>query len=123
VIEGDNGIRHLQKLICNEFNVVNLFGVDECELPIYSIPNIVQYEEESNKIVDDVGTDCSLSDVWYDSSTDSKGYNSEELEALKAQKKKKTTEKLSDYKELYKGMSFKNIPEARKCIKLYSLAN
>jgi len=30
VIEWDDGIRHLQKLICNEFNVVNLFGVDEC---------------------------------------------------------------------------------------------
>ncbi|XP_075101042.1 uncharacterized protein LOC142176728 [Nicotiana tabacum] len=96
---------------------------NECELPIYSIPNIVQYEEESNKSVDDVGTDYSLSDVGSDSSTDSEGYNSEELEVLKAQKKREITEKLGDYKELYKGMSFKDIPEARKCMKLCSLAN
>ncbi|XP_070032617.1 uncharacterized protein [Nicotiana tomentosiformis] len=68
---------------------VNLFGVVEYELPIYFIPNIVQYEEESNKIVNAVSIDCSLSDAGSNSSTDSEGYNSEELEALKAQKKGK----------------------------------
>nr|XP_016507814.1 PREDICTED: uncharacterized protein LOC107825456 [Nicotiana tabacum] len=54
---------------------------------------------------------------------DSEGYDYEELHLLKTQKKRDITENLNDYKEIYKAMAFKDIPEARKFMKLYVLAN
>ncbi|XP_075097998.1 uncharacterized protein LOC107771449 [Nicotiana tabacum] len=38
-------------------------------------------------------------------------------------KKRDITENRNDYKEIYKGMVFKDIPESRKFMKLYALAN
>ncbi|OIT40025.1 hypothetical protein A4A49_56059, partial [Nicotiana attenuata] len=52
-IVGDEGIRYLLKLICNEYKVINLLAVDECDPPLHSISNIVDHN------VDEVGTDCS----------------------------------------------------------------
>ncbi|KAH0690272.1 hypothetical protein KY290_018512 [Solanum tuberosum] len=66
-----------------------MFAVEECELFVF-VPNIVQYE-----------------------------YDSEELKAFATEKN--ISEDLHDYLELYKGMSFKDIPEARQCNRLYAL--
>nr|XP_016487881.1 PREDICTED: uncharacterized protein LOC107807940 [Nicotiana tabacum] len=121
-IDGDVGIRQLLSLICDEYIVVNIYVVDECEIPIHDIPNIVHHKE-SYTHEDEAGTDYSLSDLESDSSSESEGYDSKELETLKVQKKRKITEELNEYKELYKGMIFKDIPEAKKCMELYALAN
>ncbi|XP_070019652.1 uncharacterized protein [Nicotiana sylvestris] len=55
--------------------------------------------------------------------SDGLAYDSEELEQFEAQSKKHPSENLNEYKEIYKGMSFKDIPEARKFMNLYSLVN
>ncbi|OIT32950.1 hypothetical protein A4A49_64886, partial [Nicotiana attenuata] len=110
-VNGDVGIRKLTSLLSNEYNVMNLYVVDESDPLIECIPNIVDYSE-SFQILDEAGTDCTLSEIGSNSSSDaegcdSEGYDSEELHLLKTQKKKDITENLNDYKEIYKGMAFK----------------
>ncbi|KAG5620163.1 hypothetical protein H5410_005381 [Solanum commersonii] len=113
-VERDIGIRQLLSLVYEEFLfyfIINAFVVKECGVYV-SIPNIVQYVESFFSIVTKVGTDYSESEseVMHDTSE----YDSEELEAIAIKKKREL--------ELYKGMSFKDIPEARQCIRLYGLA-
>ncbi|KAK4364992.1 hypothetical protein RND71_016350 [Anisodus tanguticus] len=50
-------------------------------------------------------------------------YDSDELESLATQKKRSVTENLNDFRELVKGMIFKDIPEARRYCRLYSMIN
>ncbi|XP_019257692.1 PREDICTED: uncharacterized protein LOC109235901 [Nicotiana attenuata] len=122
LIDGDVGIRQLLGLICDEYNVISIYAVDEYEPPIHGIPDIVHHKE-SYTHEDEAGTDYILSDLESDSISELESYDSEELKTLKVQKKREITEELNEYKELYKGMNFKDVPEARKCMKLYALTN
>ncbi|MCE3216637.1 hypothetical protein HAX54_007275, partial [Datura stramonium] len=119
-IDGDVGIRLLLSLVSEEFFIINIFVVDYCELCV-PVPNIVQHTKSFFSVVAEVGTDCSESESKV--VPDSLEYDAEELETIATEKKMKISEGLYDYLELFKGMSFKDIPEARKCIRLYGLAN
>ncbi|XP_019248779.1 PREDICTED: uncharacterized protein LOC109228049 [Nicotiana attenuata] len=123
-IEGDDGIRKLYSLVSEEYRIINIYAVDECE-PSVEVPNIVQHTKSFFSVVNEVGTDCSENESESDceAGSDCPEYDSEELESIATQKKRKITVGLEGYKELFKDMSFKGIPEARKCIKLYCLAN
>lgn len=43
-VEGDAGIKHLLCLVCEEFRVLNLYVIDECE-PSVSVLNIFHHTE------------------------------------------------------------------------------
>ncbi|XP_070047306.1 uncharacterized protein [Nicotiana tomentosiformis] len=62
-------------------------------------------------------------DVVINISKDALDSDFDSLEGLHTQKERKISDKLADYKELHKSMTFKDIPEARKFINMYSLAN
>ncbi|XP_019244310.1 PREDICTED: uncharacterized protein LOC109224180 [Nicotiana attenuata] len=125
-IESDQGVRSLLSLVSDQFNVIDFFAVDECELSI-NVHNIVQHIE-SNTSELDATTDCSSDDseergCHSSDSSDCSDIESDSLERLHTQKERKISDKLTDYKELHKSMTFKDIPEARKFINMYSLAN
>nr|XP_009779792.1 PREDICTED: uncharacterized protein LOC104228936 [Nicotiana sylvestris] len=107
--------------------VLNVYAVDECEESV-CVPNIVNHiEAYISQVL--VGTDDSSSeDEDEDEDEDQAGsdglaYDSEELEQFEAQRNVHPRENLNEYKEIYKGISFKDIPEARKSMNLYSLVN
>nr|XP_009594829.1 uncharacterized protein LOC104091250 [Nicotiana tomentosiformis] len=118
-VDGDVGIRTLQSFISDQFNLINLFAVEDSEMGV-NVPNIVDHTESST-VDNQAVTYCSSNESEDDSCRPD--YDSEDLETLALQKKKEICDRLADYKELYKGMSFKDIPEARKVINLYCLAN
>ncbi|XP_070023682.1 uncharacterized protein [Nicotiana sylvestris] len=125
-IESDEGVRTLLSLVSDQFNVIDFFVVDECELSI-NVHNIVHHIE-SNIVELDAATDCSSDDseehgCQSSDSSDNSDSESDSLELLHTQKERKISDKLTEYKELHKSMTFKDIPEARKFINLYSLAN
>lgn len=70
-----------------------------------------------------MGTDCNESDSDFEDVSKCPVYDSEEFESIATQKKMNVTDGFHEYKELFKSMSLKSIPEARKIIKLYALAN
>lgn len=49
-------------------------------------------------------------------------YNSEELESFRLEKKREINDQLDNFKELEKGMSFKNLDEAKRVVSYYSIA-
>ncbi|XP_019231252.1 PREDICTED: uncharacterized protein LOC109212099 [Nicotiana attenuata] len=121
-IDGDIGIRTLLDLVDEQCNVINLFAIEECE-PALDVPNIVTHSE-SHTVEVEAATDCSDNDSEEnDSAIDSDSPNSNDSEQLFLQKKRVINDKLTDYKELDRSMTFKDIPEARKMINMYSLAN
>ncbi|WMV49131.1 hypothetical protein MTR67_042516 [Solanum verrucosum] len=70
------------------------------------------------------GTDCSESEddsnnVMVFSCSD---YDTDELENFVTKQKRNITDSLQDYKEIVKGMDFKDIAEAKQFCKLYALA-
>ncbi|KAK4352389.1 hypothetical protein RND71_027907 [Anisodus tanguticus] len=121
-IECDNGIRTLLSFVNDQFDVINLFAVEDTELSV-CVENI-EVHKESVIDVDDAATDCnSDSDSASEDESDCSDYDSEELEALAKLKSRVINEKLSDYMELNKFMTFKDIPKARTYLNLYSLCN
>nr|XP_016503785.1 PREDICTED: uncharacterized protein LOC107821841 [Nicotiana tabacum] len=126
-IDGDSGIKKLLGMVCSDYNVVDIFVVEDCELAV-NVPDILHYGEDE---LDDVAldheaaTDCSSTDGEFDNEaeSDSSDNDSEELEFISTQRSMSIIEQLLDYKELDKNMSFKDISEARKCLKLYAMAN
>ncbi|OIS97905.1 hypothetical protein A4A49_57042, partial [Nicotiana attenuata] len=125
-IESDQSVRSLLSLVSDQFNVIYFFAVDECELSI-NAHNIVQHTE-SNIIELDAATDCRSDDSeehgrHSSDSSDNSDSESDSLERLHTQKERKISDKLIDYKELHKSMTFKDIPEAGKFINMYFLAN
>ncbi|OIS99490.1 hypothetical protein A4A49_53789 [Nicotiana attenuata] len=99
-IEGDYGIMTLLDFVNNQFNVIDIFVVEES------------------------ATDCDESDNCDDNEyVFSLDYDSDKLEKLFTQKKRDINDKLTDYKELDRSMTFKDIAEARKLINMYALAN
>lgn len=123
--KGNSSIRCLLEMVgTDSYNyVINWFVVEECEMSI-QVPNITQYDEV---VVHDYGvaTNCSSTEGEdrnkYDS--ESSKYDSDELDSIATQGNMSITNQLNDYKELEYSMVFKNIYEARNCLKLYVMAN
>ena len=95
-----------------------------CE-DIAVVPNILDHLESNTTTAETIEavSDCSSDENDENCDGYNSGYDSEELESLLLQKKREISENLNDYKELYKGMTFKDIPEARKVINLHFLGN
>ena len=84
-VDGDVGIRTLQSFISDQFNLINLFAVEDSEMGV-NVPNIVDHTESST--VDNQGaTDCSSNEGEDDSCQSD--YDSEDLETLALQNKRK----------------------------------
>ncbi|XP_019233286.1 PREDICTED: uncharacterized protein LOC109213902 [Nicotiana attenuata] len=92
----------------------------ECE-PTIDVPNIVTHGE-SHTVEVEAASDYNDNDSE-ENDSDSPELSSDELEQLFLQKRRDINDKLTDYKELDRSMTFKDIPEARKMINIYSLAN
>ncbi|XP_060202219.1 uncharacterized protein LOC132630678 [Lycium barbarum] len=134
-IIADSGIRRLLAMVSDDYYVINLFAIDDCELAV-DVPNILNYDEpfepnvdafESNVVSVEpslgVATNCRSTDAEDENDSVFSDYESEDLEFIANQRRVNITDQLLDYKELDNSMTFKDINEARKCLKLYALAN
>uniref|UniRef100_A0A3Q7J995 Transposase MuDR plant domain-containing protein n=1 Tax=Solanum lycopersicum TaxID=4081 RepID=A0A3Q7J995_SOLLC len=118
---GDEGIRILQNILSNNFNVVNFFALDHSEEELGLVPNISHYNKSDNFI--EVGTDCDSSEEEENGETMSSEYDSYELEIYKKQKQHDINETLDKYKNLEYGMTFSNLKEAKQVIDFYAVPN
>ncbi|KAK4376254.1 hypothetical protein RND71_006931 [Anisodus tanguticus] len=137
-------------MINGDYYVINLFATEDCELDV-DVPNILNYvetDEPNLESVDSyvdsadpnvepnvepnvdivepslgVATDCSSTEGGDENDSGSSAYESDELEFFANQMRVNINYQLLDYKELDGCMTFKDIPGARKCMKLYALAN
>lgn len=124
VVVGDEGVRALQSLLSDQFYILNLFAVDKYEEDIVSVPNIIHFHETYSVNVEP-GTDCDSSEDDVDDNflSSEEDDREERLEVFKKQRRLGITEKLEEYKVLEKGMSFKDLAEAKQVIDLYVVAN
>ncbi|KAH0730331.1 hypothetical protein KY289_001519 [Solanum tuberosum] len=123
-IIGDEGVRTLTSFISTEYKSIHLFATEDCELSV-DVTDIIMHDGSFllSPIVNE-GTDCSESE---DDSTNGmvfscSDYDTDELENFVTKKKRNITDSLQDYKEIVKGMAFKDIAEAKQFCKLYALA-
>nr|XP_016463747.1 PREDICTED: uncharacterized protein LOC107786747 [Nicotiana tabacum] len=107
----------------NQFNVISIFVVEECE-PSINLPNIIHHNEHDEPDELEAATDCDESDNCDDNEyVVSSDDDSNRLEKHFTQKKRDINDKLTGYKELDRSIIFKDIAEARKVINMYALAN
>ncbi|XP_059302149.1 uncharacterized protein LOC132054104 [Lycium ferocissimum] len=131
----DSGIGGSSAMVSDDYYVINLFAIDDCELAV-DVPNILNYDEPFEPNVDafepnvvgvepslGVATDCSSTDAEDENDSASSDYESDDLEFIANQRRVNITDQLLDYKELDNSMTFKDINEVRKCPKLYALTN
>ncbi|KAH0697521.1 hypothetical protein KY290_015391 [Solanum tuberosum] len=123
-IIGDEGVRTLTSFISTKYKSIHLFATEDCELSV-DVTDIIMHDGSFllSPIVNE-GTDCSESE---DDSTNGmvfscSDYDTDELENFVTKKKRNITDSLQDYKEIVKGMAFKDIAEAKQFCKLYALA-
>ncbi|MCD7462699.1 mRNA decay activator protein zfp36 [Datura stramonium] len=102
-------------------DIVRHIVIEECDLDV-DVENIVRHKE-SMLDVDESNSDCYNSDTGYEEVCDYSDYDSEELEFIAKERKRVVNERLSEYKELHKSMTFKDIEEARRFISLHALTN
>lgn len=125
-IVGDQGIRTLLSYVNDKFDVINLFAVEDSELPI-DIENIVRLKESVVEVdeAESEASDCNSNetDNYGGNESDYSDYDSEELVVLAKERKRIINDKLSKYKELHRFMTFKDIAKARRFISLHALAN
>lgn len=120
LVTDDNGMRTLQYLFSKKFRVINFFAADSSDLSIFA-QNITHHTETFTMDID-IASDQESSASEFDES-DFSDYNEEELEVFSHEKRRDVTDTLENYKVLEKGQSFKDIPEARKVISFYAIAN
>ncbi|WMV47088.1 hypothetical protein MTR67_040473 [Solanum verrucosum] len=123
-IIGDEGVKTLTSFISTEYKSIHLFATEDCELSV-DVTDIIMHDGSFllSPIVNE-GTDCSESE---DDSNNGmvfscSDYDTDELENFVTKKKRNITDSLQDYKEIVKGMAFKDIAEAKQFCKLYALA-
>ncbi|KAM3376012.1 hypothetical protein P3S68_014726 [Capsicum galapagoense] len=122
LVEGSEGIKILQTLLNEQFNVVHTFAVDDFEEPI-SAPTLIHHTE-AHFIECEYGTDAeSETDFDDNGESNDEKYNFEKLEVIKMQQNRKVNEKLYHYKELHLSMTFKDKKEAKRVVDLYAPAN
>ncbi|XP_070057722.1 uncharacterized protein [Nicotiana tomentosiformis] len=86
-IEGDYGIKTLLDFVNNQFNVINIFPVEECA-PSINVPNIIHHNEHDEPHELEANTDCDESDNCDGNEyVVSSNYHSDRLEKLFTQKK------------------------------------
>ncbi|XP_059286381.1 uncharacterized protein LOC132039862 [Lycium ferocissimum] len=124
IIDGDDGIRALQCLLCYEFRKINLFVVDATDLTIHT-HNILQHLETYHVDVeiasdDELGLEDSNSHIDGPSDVE---YDEEEREGFSNQRRRVVSDRLENLKELEKGMTFFDIVEARRIMNYYAMAN
>ncbi|XP_019263883.1 PREDICTED: uncharacterized protein LOC109241581 [Nicotiana attenuata] len=83
-VDGDVGIKTLQSFISDQFNIINLFAVEDSEMGV-NVPNIVDHTESST-VDNQAATDCSSNKNEDDSCQSD--YDSEDLETLALQNKR-----------------------------------
>ncbi|KAH0633872.1 hypothetical protein KY284_036658 [Solanum tuberosum] len=111
----------LQPLLSNQVSELQLYAMDKGELPV-STPNIIDQNERHNIAVD-VGTDCDSSDEEKNVGLNSSDRDSEELELFRKEITQDVNEKLDKFLHLEKGMSFKDLFEAKRVVGFYAVAN
>ncbi|KAH0711936.1 hypothetical protein KY289_007895 [Solanum tuberosum] len=111
----------LQPLLSNQVSELQLYAIDEGELPV-STPNIIDQNERHNIAVD-VGTDCDSSDEAKNVGLNSSDRDSEKLELFRKERTQDVNEKLDKFLHLKKGMSFKDLFEAKRVVGFYAVAN
>ncbi|XP_069152409.1 uncharacterized protein [Solanum lycopersicum] len=89
-------------------------------------PNLVTLNEPNLVTVNDgidVATEGESSEEENDENEPyPSDYNSEELESFRLEKKREINDQLDNFKVLEKGMSFKNLDEAKRVVSYYSIA-
>lgn len=83
IIDGDDGIRSLQFLICGQFKSINYFVVDESYLTVFT-QNIL-HRTETYDVDVDVASDYENSLGEYEFDESDIEYNSKELEVFSKQ--------------------------------------
>ncbi|XP_060194913.1 uncharacterized protein LOC132624104 [Lycium barbarum] len=122
LVESDAGIRTLQSSLSSEFCVLQFFAVDESEDNV-SAPNII-YHKEPCFVSVDVGTDCESGEEEDDDNESvPSDCDSEELELFRKEKNREVNEKLDRFLVLEKGMSFKDLDEAKRVVSYYAVSN
>ncbi|KAG5589567.1 hypothetical protein H5410_040081 [Solanum commersonii] len=111
----------LQPLLSNQVSELQLYAIDEGELHV-STPNIIDQNERHNIAVD-VGTDCDSSNEEKNVGLNSSDRDSEELELFRKKRTQDVNEKLDKFLHLEKGMSFKDLFEAKRVVGFYAVAN
>lgn len=121
------GIRTLQAALFTQFSVfqLQLFVVEEgedtvptCNISCISTDGISQVNRLELVTVEAV-TDGKTSE---DDKNQPLGSDSDELEFFRREKSREVTEKLDNFAELEKGMSFKNLDD-RRILSYYSIVN
>ncbi|XP_010319912.1 uncharacterized protein [Solanum lycopersicum] len=84
-------------------------------------------ENEPNLVTVNVGIDIATEGESSEEKNDENDpypsdYNSEESESFRLEKKREINDQLDNFKELEKGMSFKNLDEAKRVVSYYSFA-
>ncbi|KAH0632502.1 hypothetical protein KY284_035288 [Solanum tuberosum] len=144
LIEGDSGIRTIQTALSVRSGVLELFAVDEGDDVVPAID--ISHNNEPYLVTIDAATEGETSEeendenepylVTLDAATEGESseeendenepypsdYNSEELESFRLEKKREVNDQLDNFKELEKGMSFKNLEEAKRIVSYYSIA-
>ncbi|WMV29381.1 hypothetical protein MTR67_022766 [Solanum verrucosum] len=122
-IIGDEGVRTLTSFISTEYKSIHLFATEDCELSV-NVTDIVMHDGSFllSPIVNE-GTNCSESEDDNNNGMvfSCSDYATDELDNFVTKKKRNITDSLQDYKEIVKGMAFKDIAEAKQICKLYAL--
>ncbi|MCD9641574.1 hypothetical protein HAX54_027802 [Datura stramonium] len=124
IIDGDEGIRALQCLICYEFKTIDLSIVDEIDLTIHT--NNILHHLKIYHVDVEIASDNEHILRDYDFDIDASfdlEYDKEGLEVISNQRRKVVTDKLENFTELHKGMTFCDIVEVRRSMNYYALAN
>lgn len=114
------GIISLQHLLSNQVSELQLYAIDEGELPV-STPNIIDQNVHHNIVVD-VGTNCDSSDEEKNVGLNSSDRDSEELELFRKERTQDVNEKLDKFLHMEKGISFKDLFEAKRVVGFYAVA-
>ncbi|WMV19820.1 hypothetical protein MTR67_013205 [Solanum verrucosum] len=125
-IIGDEGVRTLTFFISTEYKFIHLFATEDCELSV-DVTDIVillcmmghfYFHQLLMRAQSSESEDDSNNGMVFSCSD----YDTDELENFVTKKKRNITDGLQDYKEIVKGMAFKDIVEAKQFCKLYALA-
>ncbi|KAH0650879.1 hypothetical protein KY284_030791 [Solanum tuberosum] len=112
---------YTEKLGFSKVSELQLYAIDEGELPV-STPNIIDQNERHNIAVD-VETNCDSSDEEKNVGFNSSDNDSKELELFRKERTQDVNEKFDKFLHLEKGMSFKDLFEAKRVVGFYAIAN
>ncbi|XP_019258307.1 PREDICTED: uncharacterized protein LOC109236562 [Nicotiana attenuata] len=121
LLDGDEGIRKIQALINDGFTNVQLFGVDLLDDTV-NVPVFTQFTATIDS-VPVAASDCDSSEGDTDIKSVDSDYDSDALGLFERQKKCEVTDQLDRYKTLEKGMTFKDLAEAKEVIGYYAVSN